>query len=448
MQIMNFKIEKLNSAQILVIGYFIVILSGTLLLMLPQATANDQGLNFIDALFTATSATCVTGLIVVNTATAFSVFGQLVIMVLIQIGGLGIMTMSTMAALILGRKITLKERLIIQDDLSQFNISGVVSLVKYVLTFTFVIQGFGFLFLFLRLITKYEFWQSFYLSLFHAISAFNNAGFDLFGNSLEDFTGDIVINFVVIGLIILGGIGFAVLVELYNIGSIKKIKEISLQTRIVLIVTIILLILGFILIFLLEYGNIETMGELSLGNKMMSSFFLSVTPRTAGFNTVPTGALRHSTLFLIIVLMYLGASPGSTGGGIKTTTIGVMVMSVWNMITGKDDIEISNRRIDTDIMQEAFAIALLALLLIVFVTIVLTIVENKAFLDILFETVSAFGTVGLSTGVTSRLSNIGRILITITMFTGRVGPLTLAIAFAERKQKGIYHYPKEDVMVG
>ena len=445
MGFINIDIKELTPAQILATGYMVVILTGTILLMLPIATANGNGLNIIDALFTSTSATCVTGLIVVNTSSAFTVFGQLVIMILIQVGGLGIMTMSSLIAFILGKKISLKERLIIQEDLSQFNISGMVRLVRYVIGFTFIIEGTGAFLLWFRLIKEYNFWKAIYYSVFHAVSAFNNAGFDLFGNSLVDFTGDIIINFVIMALIILGGIGFGVLVEINNL---RNIFDISLQTKIVLAVTIILLIIGFFMILGLEFDNDSTMGNLPIGNKMLSAFFLSVTPRTAGFNTLPTGALRSSTLFFIVVLMFIGASPGSTGGGIKTTTFGVMVITLWNMMTGKRDIEIYNRQLEKEVIFKSISITLLALGLVVFVTITLTITENMEFLSVLFETVSAFGTVGLSTGVTSHLSDFGRILITITMFAGRVGPLTLAIAFAEREQKGIYHLPKEKIMVG
>jgi trk system potassium uptake protein TrkH len=432
-------------AQILVLGYLMVIITGTILLMLPIATIDGSGLGLVDALFTATSATCVTGLIVVNTATAFTVFGQLVIMVLIQVGGLGIMTMSTMIAFVIGKKISLKERLIIQEDLNQFKISGLVRLVQYVLTFTLIIEGTGVIILFLRLINDYPILRAFYLSVFHSISAFNNAGFDLFGNSLESFTGDIVINFMVITLIILGGLGFGVLAELFNTRNIKKT---SLQTKIVLTITLILIVIGFLSIMALEYSNEATMGKLPFGQKVMASLFLSVTPRTAGFNTIPTGALQSSTLFLLIVLMFIGASPGSTGGGIKTTTFGVLLITVWSLITGKKDIEVYNRQLETEVVFKALSITMLALGMVVSVTMILTISEKMDFLPVFFETVSAFGTVGLSTGVTSELSSFGRILITLTMFAGRVGPLTLALAFAERKRNGVYHFPREKVMVG
>lgn len=441
----QYRKKEFTPAQILALGYFSVIILGTVLLMLPIATTNNSGLNFVDALFTATSATCVTGLIVVNTSTAFTLFGQLVIMILIQIGGLGIMTMSTLIAFVIGKKITLKERLIIQEDLNQFKISGLVRLVRYVLGVTILIEASGALIIFFRLLGKYPFLKALYFSIFHAISAFNNAGFDLFGNSLENFTGDIVMNFVVILLIILGGLGFAVLAELYNTRNITKT---SLQTKIVLTITLILILFGFLSIFGLEYTNNDTLGKLPFGEKILASIFLSVTPRTAGFNTIPTGSLNSSTLFLIIVLMFIGASPGSTGGGIKTTTFGVILITVWSLITGKNDIEIFKRQLDKEIVFKAISITFLSLGLVVFVTMVLTVSENMDFLPVFFETVSAFGTVGLSTGVTPELSSFGRILITLTMFSGRVGPLTLALAFTERTRNGVYHYPVEKIMVG
>ena len=441
----SFKLYKLSPAQILVAGYFTIILTGTILLSLPMATTAAGSLGFIDSLFTATSATCVTGLIVVNTSSAFTVFGQVVIMLLIQIGGLGIMSMSTLMAFLIGKKISLKERLVIQQDLNQFGISGLVRLIQYVLGFTLIIEGAGAIFMFTKLIHEYKIVKAIYYSIFHAVSAFNNAGFDLFGNSLAGFTGSIIMNFAVMILIILGGIGFGVLTESTND---KRFGKSSLQSKIVVIITLILLVIGFLVLLALEFNNPETMGNLPFGEKILSAMFLSVTPRTAGFNTLPTDALHSSSLFFIIILMFIGASPGSTGGGIKTTTFGIMVITMWNKIIGKKDIEIYNRRIDEEDVLKAMAITLLAMALVVLITIILTITESKPFIDILFETVSAFGTVGLSTGVTPTLSTIGRVLIIITMFAGRVGPLTLAVAFAERERKGVYHYPKEKIMVG
>ena len=444
-KLINLNIEDMSTSQILVSGYFIIIVTGTLLLMLPGATTQEGSMSFINALFTATSATCVTGLIVVNTVSAFTIFGQIVIMILIQIGGLGIMTMSTLVAFIIGKKITLKERLIIQEDLNQFKISGLVRLVRYVIGFTLMFEGIGALIMFIRLLKDYDVVRAMYLAIFHAVSAFNNAGFDLFGNSLESFTGDITINFVIMILIIIGGIGFGVITEFFNF---NKFKHLSLQSKIVIFISIVLIIFGMIVIFGFEFTNPETMGNLKFGDKILSSLFLSVTPRTAGFNTVPTGSLRTPTLFFIIILMFIGASPGSTGGGIKTTTFGVMGVTLWNLVIGKKDMEIFNRQLEKEVIYKAIAITMISSFLIILVTIILTITETGTFLDILFETVSAFGTVGLSTGVTPTLSKIGRVLITFTMFAGRVGPLTFAVAFAEKERKGIYHYPTEDVMVG
>ncbi|MFP4021523.1 MAG: TrkH family potassium uptake protein [Halanaerobium sp.] len=440
---MNLKKKNLTPAQYLVSGYFVIIMLGSLLLMLPVATTDGLGLNAVDAVFTATSATCVTGLIVVNTKEVFTIFGSTVIMLLIQIGGLGIMSMSTLFAFIVGKKISLKERLIIQEDLNQYQISGMVRLVQYLLGFTFAIEGTAAAILFLRFSQDYPFWRSVYLAIFHAVSAFNNAGFDLFGNSLEGFTGDITVNFVIMGLIILGGIGFGVMMEAYKR---VKFRKTTLQTKIVVVMTLALLIFGTISFFVLEYNN--TFNGLPLLDKTLGAMFLSVTPRTAGFNTVPTGALKQSSLFLIIILMFIGASPGSTGGGIKTTTFSVILVTMKNMITGKEDMEIYNRRFERQIIYKALTITMLAAALIILVTTLLLIIEDLQFIDALFETVSAFGTVGLSTGITGQLSKISRVLITITMFAGRVGPLTLAVAIGEKQRKGTYHYPTEKVMVG
>ncbi|TDX49082.1 TrkH family potassium uptake protein [Orenia marismortui] len=441
----KFNIHNLTPAQILSIGYLVVILLGAILLTLPIATTDGQGMNLLDAIFTSTSATAVTGLIVENTSTFFTMFGQIVILCLIQIGGLGIMTMSTLFALLLGKKITLRERLIIQQDLDQFQLSGVIRIVKYVLGVTFAIEGTGAFILFLRFLKDMPLGKALYFGIFHSVSAFNNAGFDIFGNSLENFTGDITVNLVITTLIILGGIGFAVIAEVY---SKRTFKNFSLHTKLVLSVTLILIIVGTIVSFVLEYSNPATIGNLPLGKKAIASYFLAITPRTAGFNTVPTGALNSSTIFFTIILMFIGASPGSTGGGVKTTTFGALGAVLYAKATGREDIEIYKRRLGKDIIYNALSIVLIALLLVVTVTMVLTITEDAEFLDLFFEAVSAFGTVGLSTGVTGGLSVVGRILIILTMFAGRVGPLTIAVAIGERKNKANIRYPKEKILVG
>ncbi|MBM7625012.1 TrkH family potassium uptake protein [Sporohalobacter salinus] len=442
----KFSLDNLTPAQFLSLGYLVVILTGTILLSLPISTASGVRMPFIDALFTATSATAVTGLIVENTKHFFSGFGQVVILILIQIGGLGIMSMSTLFAMIVGKKITLRERLVIKQDLDQFELSGIIRLVRYVLFVTLVIEGLGALILFARLIFDYAPLKAFYLAVFHSVSAFNNAGFDIFGNSLENFTGDLTINLVISTLIILGGIGFAVIAEMYK--EEKRFKNYSLQTKLVLSISGSLILLGTIVTFFLEYSNPATIGDLPLCGKALASYFLSITPRTAGFNTVPTGSLHSTTLFFVIILMFIGASPGSTGGGIKTTTFGSVLAVVYAMMTGKEDIEAFKRRIPEDVIFKALSIIIISVLLIVVVTMTLTVTEKMSFLDLLFETVSAFGTVGLSTGVTGKLSGIGKVLIILTMFAGRVGPLTLFLAIGRKRIKGNIRYPEEKVLVG
>ncbi|MEA2012241.1 MAG: TrkH family potassium uptake protein [Verrucomicrobiota bacterium] len=437
--------KNLNPARILVSGYLIVIAFGTLLLMLPLASTDGNSLGFIDSLFTSTSATCVTGLIVVNTEAAFTVFGQTVILFLIQIGGLGIMSMSTLVALLIGRRLSLKERMLVQQDLNNLKLVNVISMVKYVFCFTIVIEFTGALALYFRLSKDRSTEKAVYQAVFHSISAFNNAGFDVFGNSLESFTSDAVINSTIMILIILGSIGFAVLLEVY---SFRKIRRFSIQTRFAVKMSLILLVLGFVLIYAMEWNNKATIGGLDLKGSIFSVAFLSVTPRTAGFNTVPTSALKDSTLFLLMLFMFIGASPGSTGGGIKTSTFGVLLLAVKQTLMGKKDIELEKRRLEENIVMKCLAITLLATGLVFFISICLTTSENMKFLPILFETVSAFGTVGLSTGITSELSSFGKVLITLTMFAGRVGPLTLVLSFSQLQTQPKIRYPVEKIMIG
>jgi len=441
---------ELTPTRLIIMGYLVVILTGALLLTLPVATQSGEATPFINALFTSTSAVCVTGLIVVNTAAHWSLFGQVVILVLIQIGGLGIMTLSTLAIVLIGKKILLSERLLIQQDLGHLTQSGLLKLVKYIITLTFVAEATGTLLLFYSLIGDKEPLTAAWHALFHSVSAFNNAGFDIFGDSLEGFTGNIVVNLTIISLIVLGGLGFTVIYQYGSkLFSTGKQRKLSLHSKTVFIATVTLLILGIVVIYGLEMNNPETMGGLSGGNRLLASFFLSVTPRTAGFNTVPTGALTTATLVFVIFLMYVGASPGSTGGGIKTTTFAALLKQLYAYVFGKRDVTSFNRRLSQGLVRKAMVIGFLALALIFVSSFLLSITENAEFLDILFESTSAFGTVGLSTGITGELSFFGRLIIIITMFAGRLGPLTLAIGLSRaEKNKVNYRYPEEDIMVG
>jgi trk system potassium uptake protein TrkH len=439
------KTKWLTPARFLTMGYLIVISIGAFLLSLPMATVNGQGLNLVDALFTATSATAVTGLIVVDTATYLTRFGQTVVLVLIQIGGFGFMTTSTLFALLLGRKITFRERIIIREELNHFSLSGVIKLVRYVIVLTLAIELSGALLLFFNFKNSLPVSQAIFFSIFHAISAFCNAGFALFSNSLENFTRNYYINFVITILFILGGLGFAVIADLYQK---RKFKSLSLNSKLVLVTTLFLILIGTVGIFLLELPNPDTFGQLTLKDELISAYFQGVTPRTAGFNTIPIGKLTQGSLFLIIILMFIGASPGSTGGGLKTTTIGVLIVTTYSLIIGKQDVELFKRRLSQITVYKALAVTIVSLLVIIMATLILSITEQFDFLHVFFETVSAYATVGLSTGITGDLSTIGRILITIIMFTGRVGPLTLAMALGEREKNNKIRYPEEKILIG
>lgn len=445
------KPTKLTPARILAAGFACIILLGSFLLMLPIANANGKPLDFIDALFTATSATCVTGLVVVDTGTYFTVFGQMVIICLIQIGGLGFMTMATLFALVFKKKISLKERLILQEAMNQGSMEGIVRLIRKVILFALIIEGGAFLLFSFRFAYDMPLGQALYFGMFHAISFFNNAGFDLFGQisgpftSLTSYVGDPLVNIVSMFLIVSGGIGFIVLSELVDY---KKTKRLSLHTKVVLSMSGFLIVLGTFVIFIFEFSNPNTMGDLNFFEKLLASMFQSVSPRTAGANTVDLASLRQATQFFIVLLMFIGASPGSTGGGIKTTTFTILVGAVVSMVRGKEDIVIFNYRLAKDRLNKAVTLVLIALTIVIFVSMILSTTEDFDFLKILFETTSAFGTVGLSMGITGDLTDIGKLLIALTMFIGRLGPLTLAYALGPKSERELYRHPEGKITIG
>lgn len=434
--------------KVLVIGFITIILIGAILLSLPVATQNGEGLPWLDALFTSTSATCVTGLVVVDTGSTFTLFGQLVILSLIQVGGLGFMTFATFFAFILGKRVSLKERMLLQESLNHLSIEGIVRLVRRILIFTVIIEGVGGLLLSLRFAYDMPLGRAMYFGFFHAISNFNNAGFDLMGEfkSLTDYAEDPLVTLVVATLITLGGIGFIVMNELYEY---RKIRRLSLHTKVVLTMSAILVVAGTLLVFFFEWNNPKTIQPLGASGKILASFYQAVTPRTAGSNTLNIPDLTHPTLLLTIYLMFIGASPGSTGGGIKTTTTATLLGAVWSQIKGKEDIAFFRHRIVYDLVYKALTVTMVGLLLVTCITMCLTITEQGAdFFMILFEATSAFGTVGLSMGLTPELSTVGRILIMFTMFAGRVGILTIAFALARKRRKDHYQYPKGKLMIG
>lgn len=436
---------QLNPPRVLALGFGSLILLGTILLNLPIATQNGESIGFINALFTSASAVCVTGLVVVNTGEFWSLFGQIIIILLIQMGGLGFMTMATIGALVIGKKITLKERLIIKEQLNQETMSGLVKLTKYVILSTLAIESLGAILLSTKFIPIYGNTKGIWFSIFHSISAFCNAGFDITGDSIVPFVGDFTINMTISALVILGGLGFSVYID---ISRNKKFKRFHLHSKLVLTITGFLLAIGMLVFILTEFNNPLTLGSLSSSEKVLSSFFQSVVPRTAGFNSVNIGVLYDTTVFFMIILMFIGGSPGSTAGGIKTTTFGTLMLTTIAIIRGDRDVVAYRKRISDDVINRSLAIVTVSIILIIIVSFILTVTEAATFLDILFETTSAFATVGLTRGVTPNLTYFGKIIIILTMYAGRVGPLTMAFAFAQKNKHSNFRYSEGNIIVG
>ena len=439
------KIVK-NAPLFLGMSFLIVILIGATLLSLPIASVDGNSVGFVNAFFTASSATAVTGLVVANTATQWTMFGKVVIITLIQIGGLGTITLFSIATVLLGRKISLQQRLLVKEQLNITSMSGIVKWVIYVTKITFLIEFTGALLLSFSLIPKYGFKIGVWYSIFHAISAFCNAGFDLFGDSIVSYSGDIYINMIICGLVILGGLGFLVYMDIYNAGSFRKLK---VHSKVVITVSALLLFAGTIATLLIEYNNSLSIGEFGFGHKVLASFFQSTVTRTAGFNSIDIGQVHDATAIIYIFLMFIGGSPASTAGGLKTTTFAVMIFSTIGTVRGEHDIVIFNRKIDKEVILRALAITIVCISLVITVTMAVAIIEHDGFefLDILFESVSAFGTVGMTRGITPRLSDISKVILAFTMFIGRVGPTTLAVGLMKTKPSSI-KYASGKILVG
>ncbi|HEY4391101.1 MAG TPA: TrkH family potassium uptake protein [Paenibacillus sp.] len=438
---------RFSPPQILVMGFAAIILVGALLLMLPISSTTGESLPFVDALFTATSATCVTGLIVVDTGTYYSTFGQVVIMLLIQTGGLGFMTVATLFSIVFKRKISLKDRLLLQEAMNQNTMEGIVRLIRKVLIYSLVIESSAALIFTIRWSFDMPFGRALYFGIFHGVSMFNNAGFDLFGHyqSLTHYVGDPIVNLVTMFLIVSGGLGFIVLSDLVDF---RKNRKLSLHSKVVLTMTASLILVGALVIYIFEYTNPGTFQTLGWGEKIWASFFQSVSPRTAGANTVDLGSLRQATQFFMVILMFIGASPSSTGGGIKTTTFMILVGAVISMIRGRSDLVLFRHRLTQDRIFKAVTLTMLSLFLVIAVSMVLSTTESASFLSILFETTSAFGTVGLSVGLTGKLTIVGKFIISFTMFAGRLGPLTMAYALGPKKGKELYRHPEGKIIIG
>lgn len=449
----NNKTFKMAPTKLIVLSFALLILLGAALLSLPFASRSGHSIGFLKALFTATSATCVTGLVVVDTYNHWTTFGQIVILILIQCGGLGLATLATFFSVLLGKKVGLKGMLLAQESINHFSFEGILKLIKRVVIVTFSIELIGTILLSIRFVPIFGV-KGIYFGLFHSISAFCNAGIDLMGvlgkgdySSLTQFNNDPLVLYTIAGLIVIGGLGFLVWKDIYDY---PKIRSLYLHTKVVLVISALLIVFGSFLFFAFEHNNPLTMGNLNFAGKINSSIFQSITPRTAGFNSLPLNDMKEVSKVATIVLMFIGAAPGSTGGGIKVTTFGVILFAIVSQINGSNETVIFKRRVSQQTVNKSLSIIGLAALLVVTVTTIILLFENIPLLNVLYEATSAFGTVGLSTGITPTLKPISHILLIITMYLGRVGPLSFALALSLRanKKKPDIVYPEGKIMVG
>lgn len=440
--------RHLTQTQFIVYGFIAIILIGALLLCTPIASRTHTATPFLDSLFTAVSSTCVTGLVVVDTYVHWSLFGQIVILFLIQIGGLGFITIGVLFSLILRRKIGLKTRGLMQESVNTIKIGGIIRLARKIIRGTLLVEGAGAILLSIRFSFDFGVPKGIYYGIFHSISAFCNAGFDLMGvngefNSLCDYAGDTWVNIVIMSLIVIGGIGFVVWDDI----SINKFKfrKYSFHTKIVLVTTLFLIVSSSTLFYIVEYDN--TMEGMNVGERILASMFSAITARTAGFNTIDTGSLKGASLLLTCILMFIGGSPGSTAGGIKTTTFFVLMVNLFaNMRGGKSGI--FRRRFEDGAVKKASMVFILNLVLCMMAMFVILAITNLAFSDIMFEVFSAMGTAGMSTGVTRDLNEGARCIIMLLMFCGRVGSLSFALSFLQKKKVPPVCYPQEKISIG
>lgn len=455
------KLRKLNTAQIITFGFAGLIIIGGLILWLPFCTAPGQKTSFTDAVFTATTCVCVTGLVTVTTAVHWSILGKIVILLLIQIGGIGLISLASIIFITLHKKISLRNRRVIQESYNLDQMSGLVILVKRVIACVVGAELIGAVGYALRFIPQFGVVKGLAQSVFTSVSAFCNAGVDILGeNSLASYVDDPIINFTTMGLIIAAGLGFTVWWDIADkarkifrreLSARRMFKSLRLHSKLVLMTTVILVLGGTVLIFLFEYHNPETMADMPLGVKLMASAFQSVTTRTAGFLTVDQGALSNASVILCLFLMFVGGSPMGTAGGIKTTTIAVMALSVVSNLRGKADVEFQNRKIKTHYIRSAVVVTGMGFMVLLFMCLLLSAVMPEAAMeDVLYEVTSAIATVGLTRGLTPVLNLAGKWIVIVTMYLGRIGPLTLGTAVLLRAQKRSekVHLAEEDIMIG
>lgn len=459
------KAGKLNKKSIFTparattLGFLAVILIGAFLLSLPISHNDGEWFGFTDSLFTATSCVCVTGLVVVDTAIEFTLFGQIVILLLIQIGGLGFMTLATVMFIVFGKKINLQSRIYMQESVSEDNLKGVVRLAQKIVIYTLAFEAMGAFVLSFQFAKDFGVGEGIFKAIFMSVSAFCNAGFDVLGanygafSSLAHYQNNPLVLLTLGVLIIMGGLGFAVITDII---SRKKSNRLRAHTKAVLLMTSILIVLGTVMFLGFEYNNPKTIGNMSFGNKLLNALFQAITPRTAGFQVLNQADLTVSGATLTMVLMFIGASPASTGGGIKTTTFLIMIAYLWSNLRGEKDLVLNKKQITTAQLKKSVAIITTAVLVIVASVMVISIAEGvngnnyAGFEGILFESISAFATVGLSMGITPTLSVVSKLMLCLVMLIGRTGPITMGFALVKKVNKTQVNikYPNSDIMVG
>lgn len=449
------KKRNLTTTVIIMLGFLAGAVAGTLCLLLPFSTRPGQNLSPLDALFVATSSICVTGLSTVNIGATFSAFGQVILLFLIQFGGLGIVTFTTIVLWAFRRRITLSDRMLIQSAYNLDTLSGLVKLTMRILKVTLCLEGLGAMGYSLVFIPEYGL-KGIWYSIFHAVSAFCNAGIDLLGgNSFCKYSGNIIVNLTTVFLIIVSGLGFPVYWEVLRTTHILRKKhtpvdsrKMNLHTRLVLMTTLALILAGTIFTLLFEYDNPDTLGNMGWPNKLMAALFQSVTLRTAGFATIPQEAFRSSSCLVYLVLMFIGGSPAGTAGGVKTVTIVLLLASMFANIKGRQDVCILHRKIADETIRRCVAIVTFSFTALVLLTTALLAVQQSDFLDTLYEMTSAIATVGLSRGLTASLYPLGKLIVTLTMYLGRIGPITLALAFNSRRPAGNTAFAESKVIIG
>ena len=446
---MFLKNKSFSPYMTILLSFMVVTILGGILLSLPISMRYGKSVKLIDGFFIATSAICVTGLSSIDIGSVYNILGQMVILVLIQLGGLEVITFTSVIIIMISKKIGYYTKKIVQEDINIDTTFKIEEYVKKVILSVIVIEFIGTVILFFEFIKKFGFLKAVYYSFFHSVSAFCNAGFSLFSDNLYGFKNSFIINMTIPLLIFLGGIGFSTILNCYNVLR-KKEKRLTSTTKLSIKISIFLVIIGMVAMFILEYSNKSTIGNLSFGQKLEASFFQSVTTRTAGFNTISILGLKRSTSLLFVILMFIGASPGSTGGGIKTTTIGLIILGTLATLKNKDTIEYDKRSVSWRIYSKAITVLFISLIYTTICVFLLILFErNKNLLDLVFEVFSAFGTVGLSRNLTPSLADISKFILIVTMFVGRVGPLTIALALSKSNlKKGRYTYPQENILIG